>query len=132
MLNFKSLPSFILIMLCFSFRGRQKACLERKSYCKGHIKTTNFISSYKPYMINALSAVQLDTHIVNTMNTHIHSEIQHTYTHSYMYKQPFLRRYSFCLHAFTHSYLCGNCERTISPLSFQQFVFCGSWIDDRP
>ena len=31
------------------------------------------------------------------------------------------------VHAYTHSYLCGNCERIFSPLSSQEFVFCGSW-----
>ena len=47
----------------------------------------------KRYIINALSAVQWNTHISLNTYIYIYIEIQHTYKHSYT-RQPFRRRYN--------------------------------------
>ena len=63
----------------------------RQVHSENSNKQTSFL--IKHYIINALSAVRLDTHIGWIQWTHIYiREIQHTYTHSY--RQPFRSTYS--------------------------------------
>ena len=72
-------------------------------------QTNNF---FIKHIISVLSTVQWNTYryILNSVNTYIYSEIQHTYKHSYTW-QPFRRRYNVCFFVVffmrTHTHTCG-------------------------
>ena len=89
--------------------------------------TNKLLFVTKHYIINALSAVQWVTmgYIcrLNTMITHtyVYSDIQHTYKHRIA--SNFDADKGWFFHAYTHSYLCGSCERIILPFSSQQLSF---------
>ena len=61
------------------------------------------------YIINALSAVQWNTHITLNTYIYIYSEIQHTYKHSY--KAAFSAQIQCLYFMHTHSHTRGRCDR---------------------
>ena len=63
----------------------------------------------KRYIINALSAVQWNTHISLNTYIYIYSEIQHTYKHSY--KAAISAQIQCFYFRHTHSHTRGRCER---------------------
>ena len=70
----------------------------------------------KRYIINALSAVQWNTHISLNTYIYIYNEIQHTYKHSY---KAAISAQMQCLYfTHTHSHTRGRCERPAPSLFF--------------
>ena len=63
----------------------------------------------KRYIINALSAVQWNTHISLNTYIYIYNEIQHTYKHSY--KAAISAQIQCFYFRHTHSHTRGRCER---------------------
>ena len=63
----------------------------------------------KRYIINALSAVQWNTHISLNTYIYIYSEIQHTYKHSY--KAAISAQIQCFYFRHTHSHSRGRCEQ---------------------
>ena len=63
----------------------------------------------KRYIINALSAVQWNTHISLNTYIYIYSEIQHTYKHSY--KAAISAQIQCFYFRHTHSHTRGRCEQ---------------------
>ena len=63
----------------------------------------------KRYIINALSAVQWNSHISLNTYIYIYSEIQHTYKHSY--KAAISAQIQCFYFRHTHSHTRGRCER---------------------
>ena len=68
----------------------------------------------KCYIINALSAVQWNTHISLNTYIYIYSEIQHTYKHSY--KAAISAQIQCFYFRHTHSHTRGRCERPVPSL----------------
>ena len=70
----------------------------------------------KHYIINALSAVQWNTHISLNTYIYIYSEIQHTYKHSY---KAAISAHIQCFYfRHTHSHTRGRCERPVPSLYY--------------
>ena len=90
----------------------------RSSHVLGQNQSINqsILFLIKRYIINALSAVQWNTHI--SLNTYIYiyiySEIQHTYKHSYKAAISAQIQCFYFIH--THSHTRGRCERPVPSL----------------
>ena len=78
----------------------------------------------KRYIINALSAVQWNTHISLNTYIYIYSEIQHTYKHSY--KAAISAQIQCFYFRHTHSHTRGRCEQPAPSLSL--FTFSGPYL----
>ena len=77
--------------------------------------------------MNALSDVQLHTHIDYIQWTHTYTQWNTTHIHTFIQAAILAQIQFFVLlllfHAYTHSYLCWNREWNMSQLSSQQFYF---------
>ena len=75
-----------------------------KSYCFDSINQS-ILFLIKCYIINALSAVQWNTHISLNTRIYIYSEIQHTYKHSYKAAMSAqIQYFLFQAHTLSHSW----------------------------